>query len=363
MEASREGTTLKLDPKVQELYSRLEDERKKNRQLEKQNAQLIAKVNQLESKKAQSIKLEKKKTTEEISLQEKLKNQVQEKNIRDKMLLTKQKRIEHLLESLDDQEEIQELDTNTIEELKTAVDTLLISRNKRTRLIKDLNQQNKELADENEDLLFTRDKLAHDLRSLMSSILSTLSLLDLDEPELVKQLVPSLQAKCNVFMDLVITINENKIEKSTFYINDIVELLNLKPEENDGEIDVEVTGYDIPILADKAAFYDILQNLINNSIKYSGKEINNLRISFEISQEEDLTVLKFSDNGIGIPEGKSKNIFDLYNRAGIDDGKGRGIGLFMAQKMISNHNGSIEYVTEYTNGAQFKISVPKSPDI
>ena len=53
---------------------------------------------------------------------------LQEQKLKDKMLVTKQKRIENLIESLDDQTDIQELDSKTIDELKATLDTLIQSR-------------------------------------------------------------------------------------------------------------------------------------------------------------------------------------------------------------------------------------------
>ncbi|MBU2512077.1 GHKL domain-containing protein [bacterium] len=366
MEASKEGTTLKLDPKVQELYARLEEEKRKNRQLEdikRQNAQLVAKINQLENDKAlgkkQDALLAAQKTKKKIAIQE----QLEEQKIRNRIIDTKQKRIELLIDSLDDHEDLHEFDTKTIDELKTALDTLVQSRKKRSYLIKKLNDQNKELSRKNEDLLFTRDKLAHDLRSLMSSILSTLSLIDLGEAEIVEQLLPSLEAKCKVFMDLVVTLSENKIEKDFLYINDVVGLLNLTPYNEPEKIRLDVTGIDIPIFGDKAALYDVAQNLINNAAKYSGKSGDQLKIDLSISQDSSKTFIKIADNGKGIAREKSDQIFDLYNRADIDDGEGKGIGLFMVQKLIEGHNGTISYDNDYTEGAQFVITLPNPPQI
>ncbi len=366
MEASKEGTPLKLDPKTQELYARLEEEKRKNRQLDevkKQNARLIARIKQLEGNKPadkpQNINSAVQQEQDKLALQE----QIQDQKIKDRMLENKQERIKHLIGSLEEQDDIHELDTSTIDELKAALDSLVQSRKKRSVLIKKLNEQNTDLAQKNENLLFTRDKLAHDLRSLMASILSTLSLFELGEQEIVAQLIPSLQGKCKIFMDLVVTLSENKIEKDYLYINEIVELLNLSPEGANENLVVDVTGIDIPIFGDKAALYDVVQNLINNSVKYSGISHTQLKIGIEVSQNDTFTILSITDNGSGIPTGRQDQVFELYNRAGIDDGSGKGIGLFMVQKLIEGHGGTIEYNSGYTAGAQFFINLPNAPQI
>ena len=366
MEASKEGTPVNLDPKVQELYARLEEEKRKNRQLEelkRQNAQLVARINQLENDKLSGKKSDPKTAVQNVKNKQALHEQMEEQKVKDRVIEVKQKRIEQLMSSLDDQDEIRELDSKTIDELKVTLDTLIQSRKKRSLLINKLNEQNKSLAQKNEHLLFTRDKLAHDLRSLMASILSTLSLIELGEQEIATQLMPSLQERCKVFMDLVVTLSENKIDKDFLYINELVDLLHLTPEGSSGKLTVEVTGIDIPIFGDKAALYDVLQNLINNAVKYSGKTPEELSIKLVVSQNDTETTLTITDNGSGIPDGKHEQIFELYNRAGIDDGEGKGIGLFMVQKLIEGHQGTISYNNKNATGAQFVIQLPNGPKI
>lgn len=366
MEASKEGTPLKLDPKIQELYARLEEEKKKNRQLEelkRQNAQLTAKINQLENDRAISEKQSSQQSLQRVQKKIAAQEKIQEQKIKDRLLENKQKRIDKLLDNLEEQEDLHELDSKTIDELKATLDILITSRKKRSLLIKKLNAQNKELSDKNEDLMFTRDKLAHDLRSLMSSILSTLSLISMGEMEIAEQLLPSLETKCKVFMDLVVTLSENKIEKDFLYINDLIELLNKNPYNEQKEIGISVTGIDIPIFGDRAALYDAMQNIVNNSAKYSGKPAEKLEINVEVSQDNQFTYLKIADNGKGIPASQQQGIFDLYNRAGIDDGEGRGIGLFMVQKLIEGHEGSIRYDETFRDGARFIITLPNPPQI
>jgi signal transduction histidine kinase len=366
MEASKVGTALKLDPKTQELYARLEEEKRKNRQLnelKKQNAELISTINKLENERASSDSQHVQKTVQQTRKKLAIQEQLNEKKVQNKVSENKQKRIDLLIDSLDDQYDVHELDSKTIDELKATLDTLLQARKKRTIIIKKLSDQNKELSEKNEDLLFTRDKLAHDLRSLMSSILSTLSLLEMGEKEVVEQLLPTLESKCRVFMDLVVALSEDKIDKDFLYVNEITELLNLNPYQDSEEAVIDVTGIDIPIFADKAAIYDVAQNLINNSVKYSGKHGKDLEIKIEVSQDSTNTSLLISDNGKGIPEEKVERVFDLYNRAGIDDSEGKGIGLYMVQKLIDSHKGSITYNESYSEGAQFVVTLPNAPQI
>ncbi|MCP4754452.1 MAG: hypothetical protein GY866_26520 [Proteobacteria bacterium] len=363
MEASREEIQLKLDPQIQELYSRLEEEKKKNenlKALQEENAKLTERINQLETEKAKSKKEDPKttvlRTKKKIALQE----QLQAKKLQDEMLETKQNRIENLLESLDDQQDIHELDSKSINELIGALDSLRQSQNKRKEVVKKLNQKNKILMEENEDLKFMRTKLAHDLRSLMSSILGTMSLIDLGEKEVVEQLLPSLEARCHIFMNLINAINGAELNQENLMVDSIISLLNLEIEGTQKQIKTEVSGYDTRIFGDKAVLYDVIQNLINNSRKYAGLKPEDLVIKIDVSENDQSTLIKIADNGIGIAPDKQEKIFDLFDRAGRDDKAGKGIGLYMVKRLVEDHNGTISYDNDYSEGAQFVVTLPKT---
>lgn len=346
-----EEVEIKLDPKMQELYARLEEERA-------ENARLQEELNRIKSEQDQEKEVDSKKALQRTKKKLALQEQLQEKKLQEEVIDSKQARIDSLMNSLDDQREIQELDSKSLNELKATLDTLFESRNKRIELINRLTEKNNSLMAANEDLKFTRTAFAHDLRSLMSSILGTISLLDLGEPEVAAELMPNLEDRCRVFMNLLNTINSNEISKEMFSIEDIISILNLEIEGSQKKIKTKVTGHDIQLNADRASIYDSIQNLINNSIKYSEVEQNKLVISIDVSQDENNTIINVSDNGVGIPEGKQENIFELYDRAGINDARGKGIGLYMVRKMIHNHNGTIEYDNTYEGGARFTIKLP-----
>ena len=366
MATSKEEVEVKLDPHIQELYDKLEEEKEKNnkyRDLQKENARLTERINQLETEKKTentkgknpSSKKTIQRTKKKIAVQE----QLQEKKLQDEVIENKQRQIDQLAESLSDQEEILDLDSKSIVELKSALDTLIQSREKRKEIIKKLQEKNKELMLKNESLEFGRSNLVHDLRSLMSSILGTLSLIDLGEPEVAEELIPNLETRCQLFLGLIDTINSNQVSKEELKIDGVVKLLNL---EIDGEskINTIISGQDKKIYADKAALYDVLQNLINNSLKYAGIDKQELEIKIEVVEEDSATIIRVADNGTGIDPDKQQAIFDLYNRAGRNDKDGKGIGLFMVKQLIENHEGSIWYDSDYEAGAQFVITLPQN---
>ncbi|MBW1898471.1 MAG: HAMP domain-containing histidine kinase, partial [Deltaproteobacteria bacterium] len=66
-----------------------------------------------------------------------------------------------------------------------------------------------------------------------------------------------------------------------------------------------------------------------------------------------------TDNGIGMDQETREKIFSLFfSSKGIE---GTGLGLYISNKIITKHNGSIEVTSTIGNGADFKITVPKCP--
>lgn len=361
MEANKEKVVLKLDPKVQDLYNKLEEERKKNAQLQIRNQHLEEKINSLIPPPNTSITSNQNLTSAStIQDKKKIETLVEERKVYHTKLKYKQERIEHLTESITEQDEVQQLDTHTIDELKKALDSFIISRNKRVKLIDKLKKQNHSLMDENEDLKFTISRLSHDLRSLMASIQSTMELFEIDEGETARILIPTLREKCSIFINLINVLNNGQIDKSSTSFGTLVEHLNFSWENSNDQISRIISGNEIHLLADKAAIFNVIQNLINNAVKYSNQNFDDLIIRLEASQTDDNTVIKISDNGDGIAPQYQKQIFNLFERADQFEKEGKGIGLYVSQKLVEKHGGTLIYNNSYKDGAQFVITLPKS---
>lgn len=99
-----------------------------------------------------------------------------------------------------------------------------------------------------------------------------------------------------------------------------------------------------------------LSNIVHNAIKYSPEHTT---IDIKIVQNEENTVFKIKDNGIGIPEIEQKNIFNRYFRAeNVLNIQGTGIGLNIVKSHLENLGGSIEFKSEEHHGSVFTITLP-----
>jgi len=72
-------------------------------------------------------------------------------------------------------------------------------------------------------------------------------------------------------------------------------------------------------------------------------------------------IIKILDNGEGIAQGISMNIFDPYfstRRSGENGSKHPGLGLYSINKIVKANNGTVEFESSYTKWTVFTIRLP-----
>lgn len=98
----------------------------------------------------------------------------------------------------------------------------------------------------------------------------------------------------------------------------------------------------------KQSLINIIQNAFDAVNDKGQVQINYFRTGRKF-------IIEISDNGIGISPELQKKIFDLYFTTKKD---GNGLGLSIAQKIIHQHNGSINVISKPNQGTTFKITLP-----
>ncbi len=103
-----------------------------------------------------------------------------------------------------------------------------------------------------------------------------------------------------------------------------------------------------------------LKAVIENAIKYSHPD--NRIVEVKLARERRNAVISITDNGMGIPSGELKNIFDRFYRIGNDSTrrvKGTGLGLYLVKQTIDAHGGRIDAHSAGLNmGSKFIIKLP-----
>lgn len=110
----------------------------------------------------------------------------------------------------------------------------------------------------------------------------------------------------------------------------------------------------IPFYSDKKLLNSIIQNLIENPIKYHdpNKSINTLDIKISVTKK--MTELVFADNGVGISKEDQKHIFDMFFKAN-ENANGTGLGLYIVKTTIEKLHGTIHLESEPGKGSTFTV--------
>lgn len=118
-----------------------------------------------------------------------------------------------------------------------------------------------------------------------------------------------------------------------------------------------------PIVCDKEMLRVVLQNLIENAIKYSDSD-DKVFISTKVA--DDMLIISVHDTGIGINDTDKDHIFDKFyraNNAKDKDTVGSGLGLFTAKKIVEYHKGRMWFESNSDMGTTFFIALPTKTSV
>jgi signal transduction histidine kinase len=153
------------------------------------------------------------------------------------------------------------------------------------------------------------------------------------------------------------SVEEKRVFNVKTYIREILTSMQPQLKKIHHIIDVECS----PVILVKGfpgAIYQILSNLIINSIKHAFPGDTQGIISIKVKKDKDLLCLEFSDNGCGIPEKDQKHIFEPFFTTKRSQG-GTGLGLNLVYNLIKHKlGGEISLKSRENEGALFYISFP-----
>ncbi len=128
-------------------------------------------------------------------------------------------------------------------------------------------------------------------------------------------------------------------------------------------LDVTVT-LDIPsnlpaVMADRDRIEEVLQNLLDNAIKYSPRQRT---ISVACRATGDEVIVRVSDTGMGIALREQEHIFDRFQRVQNTTTRtipGAGLGLYICRAIVEAHGGHIYVESTLHEGSTFSFSLPR----
>ena len=113
------------------------------------------------------------------------------------------------------------------------------------------------------------------------------------------------------------------------------------------------------VMADRDRIEEVLQNLLDNAVKYSPRR-RAITITCHATGEE--VIVSVSDMGMGISLREQEQIFDRFHRASDPEAQatsGAGLGLYICRTSIEAHGGRIWVESTLHQGSTFSFSLPR----
>ncbi|MBD1109010.1 HAMP domain-containing protein [Pelagibacterales bacterium SAG-MED50] len=260
-----------------------------------------------------------------------------------------------------------------VPEVKTDKDLEILNKN--------FNQMIERLKDQQEKLIINERheawgslarKLAHEIKNPLTPIQLTIdrlknkysSTLNIKDKEnfsenlkVINNQIKQIEKLVNEFSDFA------RMPKPIFQNNDLIELINdniklLQELDQTIKINFNHDNNQLFFNGDKEQLSRVFLNLIKNSIEsiqQKAEKVSNFNknITIEVNEFDSHISLTINDNGIGF-KNLNNNIKEILNPYFTTKKDGTGLGLSIVNKIINDHNGSIEFI-EKDDGASIKI--------
>lgn len=143
-------------------------------------------------------------------------------------------------------------------------------------------------------------------------------------------------------------------------IKDVADNFALQLEEKQGRAELLLNAENDLINADEVHFSNLINNLLDNAIKYSKENVPIfIKITTQLNGKN--LVIRVEDNGIGMNKETVKKVFERFYRAqtgNIHNVKGFGLGLSYVKTIIEVHHGEIKAESTLGKGSTFTIELP-----
>ncbi len=221
--------------------------------------------------------------------------------------------------------------------------------------------------------------IAHDFNNMLTTIRGNLTLAEISPGGDVKDKIKTATHATQRAADLVkqlLSYSRRSGGASARRVTNVKKLLadveNMLKHSVDPRVSIRVrAGMDASfVMADAAQLEQVVLNLCINARDSLPAENGVIEIGIEnitqrapdgVSGPAEFTVITVRDNGRGIPESVRPHIFEPFFTT-KQDGKGTGLGLSMAQDIIREHGGWIEFDSAEGQGSVFRIHLPRTSD-
>jgi signal transduction histidine kinase len=225
-----------------------------------------------------------------------------------------------------------------------------------------------ELINEKQDMI---GLMSHDLKNPLAAVMTYSELIpsaDTDEKKI--KLRDKIIDAAKVQRSIINSVLELLEREEIIITEDMMEVVDAQTlfdetkatyegELNAKNLTLETVGNGKKIKANRDLLSQVLTNLISNAVKFTP---NGGSISITANNKDNNTVIKVVDTGIGFNPEKSELIFERFTkekRKGTEGENTTGLGLYLCEKIVCRHNGTITATSEGKDkGSTFEITLP-----
>jgi signal transduction histidine kinase len=229
-----------------------------------------------------------------------------------------------------------------------------------------------ELAAKNAELERFTYTVSHDLKAPLFTIRGFLGYLEKDlldgdrdqfqkDAQRIAEATGKMQQLLNDLLELSRVgrlMNEPGEIQMNELVQDVLALLQGQIQERGVVVQVQEN---LPrVYADRQRMTEVLQNLVDNAVKFTGAQTSPRVEIGQAGEENAMPIFFVRDNGIGIAHDHFERVFGLFNK--LDPrSEGTGIGLALVRRIVEFHGGRIWVESEPGAGSTFFFTIPTQP--
>ncbi len=216
--------------------------------------------------------------------------------------------------------------------------------------------------------------VSHELKSPLASMWGFLqAMLDGSIPEdehmEYMQLVLDETRRLSALIDDLLNLSTMEsgdlpMKPSVFDINELIVrtlfTFERRIDEKELEVDLKFAQESTIVWADRERITQVVRNLIDNALKYLDRK-GTLSIRSNIRAKENRVYIAIADTGAGIPAEDVKRVFERFykvDKAHTPRKEGTGLGLSIVNRIIEQHNCTVEVESILGEGTTFTFSLP-----
>ena len=238
------------------------------------------------------------------------------------------------------------------------------------RLYETLRQHAAELEARNRELDAFSHTVAHDLKTPLGGIIgyaSLISALDLSQSNTevltyVRRIEDFANRMNQMIESLLLFAHLRHAEEATGRVDmgEVVRhtLSRFEQRIEEENVTIEVMPDLPPALGYGPWLEEVLANLVDNALKYMGKENPAPRIQIRGQREGDMVRYEVQDNGVGIAKEDQEYLFEMFTRFHQSQAKGLGLGLSIVLRIITKLQGKVGVKSEPGEGSTFWFTLP-----